>query len=79
MKKPTYPEEVKGGTGHKEVVEIEFDPLEVIINPLLFIIFHFVYVTDGFGRFCNLGQSFTTAIFTTNQTQEHAAKEAIKR
>ena len=36
MKNPTHQKVVKGGTGHKEALEIEFDPLKLTIDALIF-------------------------------------------
>ena len=66
-KNPNYKNVRKGGTGHKESVEIEFDSLQVSIEELLYKFLRSLNVTDGQGQFCDRGESYTTAIFPRNK------------
>ena len=77
-KNPNYKDVSKGGTGHKESVEIEFDPLQVSIEELLYKFLRSIDVTDGQGQFCDRGDSYTTAIFPRNKEQKRAAEKAVK-
>ena len=77
-KNPNYKDVSKGGTGHKESVEIEFDPLQVSIEELLYKFLRSIDVTDGQGHFCDRGDSYTTAIFPRNKEQKRAAEKAVK-
>ena len=64
--------------GHKESVEIEFDPLQVSIEELLYKFLRSIDVTDGQGQFCDRGDRYTTAIFPRNKAQKRAAEKAVK-
>ncbi|MEM8776701.1 MAG: peptide-methionine (S)-S-oxide reductase MsrA [Pseudomonadota bacterium] len=75
-KNPTYKDVVKGGTGHYEAVQIFFDPEVVSRDALLHMFFRSVDPTDAGGQFCDRGQSYSTAIFTSNDAQKSAAKKA---
>ncbi|MGA0370260.1 MAG: peptide-methionine (S)-S-oxide reductase MsrA [Paracoccaceae bacterium] len=77
-KNPNYKDVRKGVTGHKESVEIEFDPLQVSIEELLYKFLRSIDVTDGQGQFCDRGDSYTTAIFPRNKEQKRAAEKAVK-
>ena len=77
-KNPNYKDVSKGGTGHKESVEIEFDPLQGSIEELLYKFLRSIDVTDGQGQFCDRGDSYTTAIFPRNKEQKRAAEKAVK-
>ncbi len=77
-KNPNYKDVSKGGTGHKESVEIEFDPLQVSIEELLYKFLRSIDVTDGRGQFCDRADSYTTAIFPRNKEQKRAAEKAVK-
>jgi peptide-methionine (S)-S-oxide reductase len=77
-KNPNYKDVRKGVTGHKESVEIEFDPLQVSIEELLYKFLRSIDVTDGQGQFCDRGDSYTTAIFPRIKEQKRAAEKAVK-
>nr|WP_310622172.1 peptide-methionine (S)-S-oxide reductase MsrA [Pseudovibrio sp. M1P-2-3] len=74
VKNPSYKQVSAGGTGHKEAVEIKFDPDKVSYNELLEVYWHSVDPTDAGGQFCDRGESYTTAVFTTTPQQFQEAK-----
>ncbi len=74
---PTYKKITKGGTGHYEAVEIQYDPARVGYDELLYKFFRSVDPTDAGGQFCDRGESYRTAVFVTN-SGERAAAEAAK-
>ena len=78
LKNPSYKEVVQGGTGHYEAVEIEFEPSVISLDKILYIFLRSVDVTDDGGQFCDRGESYRTAIFTINKSQNEKAKSAIK-
>ena len=77
-KNTNYKDVSKGGTGHKESVEIEFGPLQVSIEELLYKFLRSIDVTDGQGQFCDRGDSYTTAIFPRIKERKRAAEKAVK-
>ena len=77
---PTYEQVVAGGTGHREVVRITYDPAVVTYDELLTAFWHSVDPTDDGGQFCDRGFSYTTAIYAVDEAQRTAAeasKEAV--
>lgn len=74
VENPTYREVVSGGTGHREVVKVTFDPTIVTYETLLEVFWHSVDPTDGGGQFCDRGFAYTTAIYALDETQRLAAE-----
>lgn len=75
---PTYKQVSAGGTGHREAVEITYDPDVVSYEELLTAFWHSVDPTDAGGQFCDRGESYETAVFVHDEEQR-AAAEASKR
>ncbi len=78
LKNPTYKQVSVGGTGHREAVQIFYDPEKVSYEKLLDIFWHSVDPTDAGGQFCDRGRSYETAIFANSPAQERLA-QASKR
>lgn len=74
---PTYKQVTRGGTGHYEAVEIKYDPDRVSYAQLLNLFMRSVDPTDAGGQFCDRGESYRTAIFVSNTTEERAAQAAV--
>jgi peptide-methionine (S)-S-oxide reductase len=72
---PTY--KTLSGSGHYEAVEITYDADVVSYGQLLHAFFRSVDPTDAGGQFCDRGESYRTAVFTSNPA-ERAAAEAAK-
>lgn len=73
---PTYKQVTGGNTGHYEAVQIIFDPAVVTRDRLYSMFFRSVDPTDAGGQFCDRGDSYRTAIFTSSTAQTNAAKQA---
>ena len=71
---PTYKQVVRGGTGHREVVQITFDPEKLSHAQLFSMFLRSVDPTDAGGQFCDRGQSYETAIFAKPGTERDAAE-----
>jgi len=71
---PTYKQVTYEDTGHREAVEITYDPTKVSYEVLLDVFWHSVDPTDAGGQFCDRGFSYTTAIYATTADQLAAAK-----
>lgn len=74
---PTYREVVRGGTGHFEAVEIEYDPAEVGERQLYDLFLRSIDPFDLGGQFCDRGQSYAPAIFVDDPESREAAEAAI--
>ncbi len=82
VQKPTYEEVSAGGTGHRESVEVTFDPQKISYAKLLDYFWHSVDPTDNSGQFCDKGSSYRTAIFYHDETQRRlaeASKQALEK
>lgn len=73
-KNPTYKKVTKGNTGHYEAVEVVYDADIVSFDQILYVFWRTVDPTDAGGQFCDRGDSYRTAIFTTSGAQTKAAK-----
>lgn len=71
---PTYKTVSAGGTGHREAVQITFDPDVVSYEHLLTAFWHSVDPTDAGGQFCDRGESYSTAVFVTDDGQRQLAE-----
>ncbi len=79
---PTYEDVTAGGTGHREVVKIVYDPATVSYPQLVSYFWRTVDPLDARGQFCDKGESYTTAIYATSPSQlaaANAGKETIEK
>ncbi|QPH54061.1 peptide-methionine (S)-S-oxide reductase MsrA [Pontivivens ytuae] len=76
---PSYAEVVGGGTGHREVVEIVYDPEVVSFDTLAEHLFRTTDPLDGGGQFCDRGFAYTTAIYAQTPEQFQVATEIKAR
>jgi peptide-methionine (S)-S-oxide reductase len=75
---PTYEQVSAGGTGHKESIEVVFDPEKVGYQTLLDVYWRNIDPFDGNGQFCDKGNQYRSVIFVANDEQK-ALAEAAKR
>ncbi len=73
-KNPTYKSINKGGTGHYEAVQIQFDADIVTYEQLVNSFWRSVDVVDAGGQFCDRGDSYRTAVFATTPQQAVTAQ-----
>ncbi len=79
---PTYKRVSAGGTGHREAVQIFYDPKRVSYAALVEVFWRSVDPTDGGGQFCDRGESYETAIYANSleqKQQAEASKRALQR
>lgn len=79
---PTYEEVSSGSTGHREVVQVTYDPSKVQYAELLGIFWQNIDPTDPAGQFADKGTQYRTAIFYHDDGQKEAAersKEDLER
>lgn len=74
---PSYEQVVAGGTGHREAVQVFFDPKKISYKEILDIFFLQIDPTDEGGQFADRGFQYTTAIYFHSQAQEEVAKQKI--
>ena len=79
---PTYEEVSDGNTGHRESVQILYDPRKVSYAQLLDTFWHNVDPTDNSGQFCDHGPQYRAAIFYHDAEQKRlaeASKAALEK
>ncbi len=74
---PSYEEVVRETTGHREAVEVRFDPEVVTYQQLLRAFWRMHDPTDAGGSFVDRGESYTSAIFVVDETQRDLAEASF--
>ena len=77
--KPTYEEVSSGATGHRESIEVSYDPNQVGYEKLLEVFWANIDPVDSKGQFCDKGEQYTSAIFTHGAEQKRMAEESKKK
>ena len=73
---PSY-EEVSGGdTGHRESIEVFYDPAKISYKQLLDIYWHNINPTQADGQFYDIGSQYTTAVYYANDQEKREATES---
>ncbi|MGD6802371.1 peptide-methionine (R)-S-oxide reductase MsrB [Rossellomorea vietnamensis] len=73
---PSYKEVVSGKTGHREAVQIVFNPEVFPYEDLLKLYWQQIDPTDDEGQFSDRGSAYTTAIYYHNEQQKGAAEKS---
>ncbi|MGA1844077.1 MAG: peptide-methionine (R)-S-oxide reductase MsrB [bacterium] len=79
LENPTYEQVSSGATGHREAVEIVYDPSKMSYQRLLDVFWGQIDPTDPGGQFVDRGTQYTTAIFYHNEDQRKTAEESRMR
>jgi peptide-methionine (S)-S-oxide reductase len=74
---PSYREVGMGATQHIEAIHVLYDPAKVSYDRLLTVFWHNIDPTQADGQFCDRGNQYTTAIFTSDPAERKKA-EATK-
>ncbi|MEQ6916699.1 peptide-methionine (S)-S-oxide reductase MsrA [Halomonas aquatica] len=74
---PTYQQVVAGGTGHAEVVKVDYDPDQVDYGTLLHVFWRNIDPFAVNRQFCDQGDSYRSAIYPMN-AEERAMAEASR-
>jgi peptide-methionine (S)-S-oxide reductase len=76
---PTYEEVGAHTTGHLEAIQVTFDPTVVSYEKLLDRFWHGIDPTQGDGQFCDIGETYRSAIFARGEAQRQAAVASKER
>ncbi len=76
LENPTYEDVLTETTGHRETVEVRYDPDVVSYEELLHTFWRLHDPSDAGGAFYDRGESYTSAIFYRNEAQQRAAEGA---
>lgn len=76
---PTYEQIKTGETGHREAVQITFDPEVFSYQKLLDLYWPQIDPTDDEGQFIDRGSQYRTAIFYHTEQQKEQAEESRKK
>lgn len=71
---PSYDQVSMGDTGHKESVQITFDPKIVSYEKVVDYYWHHVDLLDGGGQFCDRGDEYRPMIFAHTPEQKRIAE-----
>jgi peptide-methionine (S)-S-oxide reductase len=77
-KNPTYEKVCGGGTGHAEVIKIDFDPTEIAFKDLLTVFFATHDPTTLNRQGNDVGTQYRSAIFYATEEQKREAEAFIK-
>lgn len=72
--RPSYEQVVRGGTGHRETVEVTFDPALVSYQQLLDAFWRIHDPSDPGGAFVDRGHAYTSAIYVVDDEQARLAR-----
>ena len=74
LENPTYEQVSTNETGHRETVEVRYDPDVVSYQELLDAFWRMHDPTDAGGSFVDRGESYTSAIYTVGEEQQRLAE-----
>ncbi len=72
--RPTYEQVIRGGTGHRETVEVLFDPALISFQQLLDAFWRMHDPSDPGGAFVDRGHAYTSAIYPVDDEQARLAR-----
>ncbi len=74
---PSYEQVIRGDTGHREVVEVHFDPSHVDYQVLLDAFWRLHDPSDAGGSFVDRGFIYTSAIYVVDDEQRRLAEGSL--
>ena len=77
VENPSYEQVTSGKTGHREAVELVYNPQKVTYEKLLSIFLKQIDPTDSGGQFADRGFQYTTAIYYFKETQKRTAVNVL--
>lgn len=78
-KHPTYEQVSNSRTGHRESIQVKFDPAKVSYEQLLDVFWRSIDPTQANGQFADIGPQYRTAIFYHSEEQKRLAEESKQK
>ena len=75
VENPEYKDVARGTTGHREVVQVTYNPDVLSYADLLRAFFRNIDPTDAGGQFCDRGFQYSSAIYVANGDEQRIADE----
>lgn len=82
VKNPSYEQVSQGDTGHREAVQVTYDPSIISYDALLDVYWHSIDPTDERGQFCDKGSEYRSAVFYSSDAEkksDEASKAAVAK
>lgn len=82
VRNPSYEQVSRGDTGHREAVQVTYDPAVISYDGLLDVYWHSIDPTDARGQFCDKGEEYKSAVFygsDDEKKQAEASKEGVAK
>jgi methionine-S-sulfoxide reductase len=76
---PTYQQVSSEKTGHRESIEVTYDPAQITYDQLLDIYWRNINPTQADGQFADIGSSYRAAIFYANDDEKKLAEASKER
>ena len=73
---PTYKQVSGGGSGHKEVIQVTYDPAVITYGDLLKVFWQNIDPFDDKGQFCDKGDQYRAAIFYGSDAEQDMAEQS---
>ena len=77
--KPTYQQVSDGSTGHKEVIEITYNPQRISYDELLTVFWTNIDPYDQKGQFCDKGEQYQSAIYYQTEDEKKLAQASKEK
>ncbi len=73
---PSYEQVSSGATGHREAVQVYYDPEKISYKKILDVFWRQIDPADAGGQFADRGFQYTTAMFYHSSSQKEMAEES---
>ena len=73
-----YPAVSEGNSGHKEVIEVEYDPEKITYAKLLEIFWANIDPLDPIGQFCDKGDQYQSAVYYNDDKEKALIENSLK-
>lgn len=75
----TYEKVSAGGTGHREAIEVVFDPKKITYEKLLEVFWQNIDPYDAKGQFCDKGEQYMSAIYYSTPEQKNTIEKSKEK